>query len=251
MNFSIFGRTGFNCRNLRFNLLNTMEETRILLVEDEKKIADALQKGLIENQYFVEVAYDGLVGKKLFHSHPFDLAILDINLPGLSGYELCREIRSRNQQVPVMMLTALSAIDDKIEGFDAGADDYIVKPFDFKELLVRIRALLKRIRQNVPVGNVLTIGDLVINLDSKEVSRNGQAISLTAKEFQLLEYLVKNKNKVVSRADIALNVWDIDFDTKTNVIDVYVTFLRKKIDRDFPNKLIHTQVGMGYILKET
>jgi two-component system, OmpR family, copper resistance phosphate regulon response regulator CusR len=227
-----------------------MEEARILLVEDEKKIADALQKGLIENQYHVEVAYDGLVGRRLFHAHPFDLAILDINLPGLSGYELCRDIRSRNQQVPVMMLTALNAIDDKIEGFDAGADDYIVKPFDFKELLVRIRALLKRLRQNVPVGNILTIGDLFINLDSKEVSRNGQAISLTAKEFQLLEYLVKNKNKVVSRADIALNVWDIDFDTKTNVIDVYVTFLRKKIDRDFPNKLIHTQVGMGYILKE-
>jgi len=227
-----------------------MEEIKILLVEDEKKIADALKKGLSENQYHVEVAYDGLVGKKLFHSHPFDLVILDINLPGISGYELCKEIRNRNQQVPVIMLTALNAIDDKIEGFDAGADDYVVKPFDFKELLVRIRALLKRLRHNGPVGNILRVGDLVMNLDSKEVSRDGHAITLTAKEFQLLEYLVKNKNRVVSRADIALNVWDIDFDTKTNVIDVYVTFLRKKLDRDFPNKLIHTQVGMGYILKE-
>jgi DNA-binding response OmpR family regulator len=191
------------------------------------------------------------VGKKLFNSYPFDLAILDINLPGLNGYELCKEIRSQNQQIPVMMLTALNAIDDKIEGFDAGADDYIIKPFDFKELLVRIRALLKRLRQTVPVGNILKVSDLVMNLDSKEVTRDGKVIPLTAKEFQLLEYLIKNKNKVVSRADIALNVWDIDFDTKTNVIDVYVTFLRKKLDKDFPNKLIHTQVGMGYILKES
>jgi len=228
-----------------------MEDARILLVEDERKIADSLKKGLTENQYEVEVAYDGLVGKKLFNSYPFDLAILDINLPGLNGYELCKEIRSQNQQIPVMMLTALNAIDDKIEGFDAGADDYIIKPFDFKELLVRIRALLKRLRQVVPVGNILKVADLVMNLDSKEVSRDGKTIPLTAKEFQLLEYLIKNKNRVVSRADIALNVWDIDFDTKTNVIDVYVTFLRKKLDRDFPNKLIHTQVGMGYILKES
>jgi two-component system copper resistance phosphate regulon response regulator CusR len=228
-----------------------MEDARILLVEDERKIADSLKKGLTENQYEVEVAYDGLVGKKLFNSYPFDLAILDINLPGLNGYELCKEIRSQNQQIPVMMLTALNAIDDKIEGFDAGADDYIIKPFDFKELLVRIRALLKRLRQTVPVGNILKVSDLVMNLDSKEVTRDGKVIPLTAKEFQLLEYLIKNKNKVVSRADIALNVWDIDFDTKTNVIDVYVTFLRKKLDKDFPNKLIHTQVGMGYILKES
>jgi two-component system, OmpR family, copper resistance phosphate regulon response regulator CusR len=228
-----------------------MEDARILLVEDERKIADSLKKGLSENQYEVEVAYDGLVGKKLFNSSSFDLAILDINLPGLNGYELCKEIRSHNQQIPVMMLTALNAIDDKIEGFDAGADDYIIKPFDFKELLVRIRALLKRLRQTVPPGNVLKVSDLVMNLDSKEVTRDSKVIPLTAKEFQLLEYLIKNKNKVVSRADIALNVWDIDFDTKTNVIDVYVTFLRKKLDKDFPNKLIHTQVGMGYILKES
>ena len=228
-----------------------MEDARILLVEDERKIADSLKKGLSENQYEVEVAYDGLAGKQLFNSQQFDLAILDINLPGMNGYELCKEIRSRNQQIPVMMLTALNAIDDKIEGFDAGADDYVIKPFDFKELLVRIRALLKRLRQAAPLVNVLKVSDLVMNLDSKEVTRDGKIISLTAKEFQLLEYLIKNKNRVVSRADIALNVWDIDFDTKTNVIDVYVTFLRKKLDRDFPHKLIHTQVGMGYILKES
>ncbi len=226
-----------------------MDEIRILLVEDEKKIADSLKKGLSEQNYHVEVAYDGIEGKKLFESQKFDLVILDINLPGHNGYTLCKKIRNRNPSIPIVMLTALSATDDKIEGFDAGADDYVVKPFDFKELLVRIRALLKRIYNNVPVGNIIRVGDLVINLDSKEVTRGGNGISLTAKEFQLLEYLVKNRNKVVSRADIALNVWDIDFDTKTNVIDVYVNFLRKKLDHDFEKKFIHTQVGVGYVLK--
>lgn len=226
-----------------------MDEIRILLVEDEKKIADSLKKGLSEQNYHVEVAYDGIEGKKLFESRKFDLVILDINLPGHNGYTLCKKIRNRNPSIPVVMLTALSATDDKIEGFDAGADDYIVKPFDFKELLVRIRALLKRIYNNTPIGNILRVGDLIINLDSKEVTRGGTGISLTAKEFQLLEYLVKNRNKVVSRADIALNVWDIDFDTKTNVIDVYVNFLRKKLDHDFDKKIIHTQVGVGYVLK--
>jgi DNA-binding response OmpR family regulator len=226
-----------------------MDEIRILLVEDEKKIADSLKKGLSEQNYHVEVAYDGIEGKKLFESRKFDLVILDINLPGHNGYTLCKKIRNRNPSIPVVMLTALSATDDKIEGFDAGADDYIVKPFDFKELLVRIRALLKRIYNNIPIGNILRVGDLIINLDSKEVTRGGTGISLTAKEFQLLEYLVKNRNKVVSRADIALNVWDIDFDTKTNVIDVYVNFLRKKLDHDFDKKIIHTQVGVGYVLK--
>lgn len=231
-------------------MLPLMEEIKILLVEDEKKIADSLKKGLTEENYSVEVAYDGTTGRKLFETHHFDLVILDINLPGMSGLALCKKIRNRNPGIPVVMLTALSATDDKIEGFDAGADDYIVKPFDFKELLVRIKALLKRIYQNIPMGNVLKVGDLVINLDSKEVSRGGNGISLTAKEFQLLEYLVRNRNKVVSRADIALNVWDIDFDTKTNVIDVYVNFLRKKLDNDYDKKIIHTQVGVGYVLKE-
>jgi two-component system, OmpR family, copper resistance phosphate regulon response regulator CusR len=227
-----------------------MEEIKILLVEDERKIAESLKKGLSEQNYHVEVAYDGLIGKKLFETYPFDLIILDINLPGLNGYELCKQIRRQSERIPVVMLTALNTTADKIEGFDAGADDYIVKPFDFKELLVRIRALLKRIYHNIPTGNILKVADLTMNLDSKEVTRADKPISLTAKEFQLLEYLIRNKNRVVSRADIALNVWDIDFDTKTNVIDVYVNFLRKKLDKDFDTRLIHTQVGMGYILKE-
>jgi DNA-binding response OmpR family regulator len=226
------------------------DELTILIVEDEKKIADVLKQGLEEQHFHVEVAYDGLIAQKIIDNNSFSLVILDINLPGMNGYELCKYIRVRDEKTPVIMLTAMTDINDKIEGFDAGADDYIVKPFDFKELLVRIKALLKRIYQQVQPGNILKVGDVIMNLENKEVTRSGNLISLTAKEFQLLEYLVKNRNRVVSRADIALNVWDIDFDTKTNVIDVYVNFLRKKIDKDYSPKLIHTQVGMGYILKD-
>lgn len=226
-------------------------EQRILLVEDEQKIADTLKLGLTENGYTVEVAYDGTVGLKLFETAPFHLIVLDLNLPGINGYELCKIIRSKNAQVPVIMLTALSSLNDKIEGYDAGADDYIIKPFEFKELLMKIRVLLKRtMQQPVAAGNILKAGDLVMNLDSKEVRREDRVINLTAKEFQLLEYLLRNKNKVVSRADIAINVWDIDFDTNTNVIDVYINYVRNKVDKPFGEKLIQTQVGMGYILKE-
>ena len=150
------------------------------------------------------------------------------------------------------MLTALSTLNDKIEGYDAGADDYVIKPFEFRELLMKVRVLLKRsTSQHLPVGNVLRAGELEMNLDSKEVRRDGQPINLTAKEFQLLEYLMRNKNRVVSRADIAVNVWDIDFDTNTNVIDVYINYLRNKVDKKFDQKLIQTQVGMGYVLKES
>lgn len=228
-----------------------MEERKILLVEDEKKIADTLQAGLQENGYEVTVSYDGNIGLKLFESYPFNLVILDINLPGLNGYELCKIIRVKNPLVPVIMLTALSALQDKIEGYDAGADDYIVKPFEFKELLMKIRVLLRRtMNQTIPTGSILKAADLEMNLDAKEVKRGGETISLTAKEFQLLEYLLRNKNRVVSRADIAINVWDIDFDTNTNVIDVYINYLRNKMDKPFEHKLIHTQVGMGYVLKD-
>jgi two-component system, OmpR family, copper resistance phosphate regulon response regulator CusR len=228
-----------------------MEEIKILIIEDEKKIADTLAKGLRELDFYAETAYDGKIGLRLFGSGSFNLIITDINLPGLNGYDLCKVIRSQNQHIPIIMLTALGAMDDKIEGFDAGADDYLVKPFEFKELLVRIRALLKRtMNQQLPSGNVLKVGNLELNVDSKEVIREGKLINLTAKEFQLLEYFMRNRNRVISRADIAERVWDIDFDTKTNVIDVYVNFLRKKIDKDHHNKLIHTQVGMGYIMKE-
>ena len=228
-----------------------MEERKLLLVEDEQKIADTLKLGLTENGYQVDVAYDGGIGWKLFQQNTYNLVILDLNLPGINGYDLCKNIRARDGSVPIIMLTALNSLENKIEGYDAGADDYIIKPFAFKELLMKIRVLLKRtMNQYIPVGTLLKAADLEMNLDSKEVTRGGKTINLTAKEFQLLEYLLRNKNRVVSRADIAINVWDIDFDTNTNVIDVYINYLRNKVDKPFDHKLIQTQVGMGYILKE-
>lgn len=229
-----------------------MEERKILIVEDEKKIATTLKKGLTENGYHVDLAFDGLIGKRLFESNNYDLLILDINLPGMNGYELCKVVRNTNQHIPIIMLTAMNTTEDKIEGFDTGTDDYIIKPFEFKELLVRIRALLKRtMNQQLPTGNILKVADLEMNLDTKEVKRADQPITLTAKEFQLLEYFMRNRNRVLSRADIAERVWEIDFDTQTNVIDVYVNYLRNKIDKKFDTRLIHTQVGMGYIMKES
>jgi len=227
-----------------------MDRIKILVVEDERKIADTLKFGLSEFGFQVEVAYDGTVGYHLFNAHDFNLVVLDINLPGMNGYELCQAIRLKDQRIPILMLTSMITLNDKIEGYDSGADDYMVKPFEFKELLLKIRALLKRtMNQNLPVGNVLKASDLEMNLDSKEVRRDGKLINLTAKEFQLLEYLLRNKNKVVSRVNIAINVWDVDFETNTNVIDVYISYLRSKIDKDFEHKLIQTHVGMGYILK--
>ncbi|MEP6713793.1 MAG: response regulator transcription factor [Ferruginibacter sp.] len=228
-----------------------MEERKILVIEDEKKIADTLKFGLAEHGYHVEVAYDGKIGLRIFSSHQFDLVILDINMPGLNGFELCTQIRQQNNAVPVIMLTAMGTLEDKIEGYDAGADDYMVKPFEFKELLLKIRVLLKHtMSQHLPVGNRLVAGDLEMNLDTMEVTREGNKINLTAKEFQLLEYLLRNKNRVVSRVDLAINVWDTDFDSNTNIIDVYINYLRNKIDKSYGNKLIQTQVGTGYILRE-
>jgi DNA-binding response OmpR family regulator len=227
-----------------------VDARRILIVEDERKIADTLKMGLGENGFEAEVAYDGNIGHQLLMSRPFDLVILDINLPGMNGYELCKAIRYRNKNTLVIMLTSMSSLDEKIEGYDAGADDYLVKPFEFRELLLKIRALLKHTTGKAePVGNLLRAADLEMNLDNKEVHRGGRSIKLTAKEFQLLEYLLRNKNRVVSRADLAINVWDVDFNTNTNVIDVYISYVRNKVDRDFEQKLIQTHVGMGYILK--
>ena len=226
------------------------DEINILIVEDERKIADTLRYGLNENGYNADVAYDGLLGLRMFNSHIYNLVIVDINLPGMNGYELCKAIRLQNESIPVIMLTAMSSLPDKVEGYNAGTDDYLTKPFEFKELLLKIRVLLKRIHLHVPVGSLLKAADLEMNLDSKEVKRQGKIINLTAKEFQLLEYLLRNKNRVLSRADIAVNVWEVDFDTNTNVIDVYINYVRNKIDKGFTHKLIQTQVGMGYVLKE-
>lgn len=229
-----------------------METQKILIIEDEGKIADTLQQSLLENGYLADVAYDGDTGLSLFRVHHYDLIILDINLPGKNGYELCKEFRSVNQDVPIIFLTALIGFNDKAQGYNSGADEYVVKPFEFKELLLKIKVFLKRnlVTRQDNKNCKLKAGDLELNLETKTVIRNNKAISLTTKEFQLLEYLLRNKNKILSRSEIAHHVWEIDFDTNTNVIDVYINYLRNKVDKDFDSKLIKTQVGMGYILKD-
>lgn len=228
-----------------------MDTTSVLIIEDERKIADTLKLGLSEHGYLVEVAYDGLSGKTLYLTKRFDLIILDINLPGINGFDLCKFIRGQNNNVIVIMLTSKSRLDDKIDGYNAGADDYIVKPFEFKELLLKMKALLKHSLLSKGQGShLLKIADLEMNLDNMEVNRAGQRIVLTDKEFQLLEYMLRNKNCILSRADIAINVWDIDFDTNTNVIDVYISYLRNKVDKPFDRKLIQTYIGRGYIIRE-
>jgi two-component system, OmpR family, copper resistance phosphate regulon response regulator CusR len=223
---------------------------KILVVEDEPKVADFIKQGLEEQNYEVVLAADGRTGQDKALNHKYDLIVLDVNLPYINGFDVCKNLREKGIKCPIIMLTALGTTDDKIMGFDSGVDDYLVKPFEFRELLARIKALHKRAVPPDSFVKILEIADLTMNLEDKTVVRAGQKILLTAKEFGLLEYFIKNRGKVVSRMDIAADVWDIHFDTGTNVIDVYVNFLRKKVDKDFPQRLIHTMVGMGYIMKE-
>jgi len=222
----------------------------LLLVEDETKVATFIKKGLERQGFTVEIAEDGKEGKRFFDERTYDLLILDVNLPYMDGIHLAQYIRTKNTQVPILMLTALDTTADKLAGFDAGIDDYLVKPFDFMELVARLKALLKRATKTNESPNVLRVADLELDLDQKLARRNGQSIELTAKEFALLEYLMRNRGRVVSKVDIAEKVWDIDFDTGTNFIEVYINYLRKKIDKEVSTKLIHTVVGMGYTLKE-
>lgn len=223
---------------------------KILVIEDEPRTANSIKQVLEDNNFAVDLAYDGQIGQKLALREEYDLIISDIILPYINGLELCKSIREHGIEVPVLMLTALGTADDKVSGLDSGADDYLVKPFEFKELLARVRALLRRTMATTSHANILRFSDIEMNLESKEVMRSNKKIDLTPKEFALMEYLIRNHGKVVSKAEIAEKVWEINFDTGTNVIEVYVNYLRKKIDRDFPQKLIHTQFGMGYILKE-
>lgn len=223
---------------------------KILVIEDEKRVADLLKIGLEENGYQVLVAYDGEMGWRLFQSNDFQLIISDIILPKLNGFELCQKIRKADEEIPILMLTALTA-DDKLEGFDVGADDYMVKPFDFRELLARVRVLLKRRAvAKVDVVKEISYADLYINLERQEVTRNGEPIKLSPKEYNLLVYLVENAERVVSRVEIAEKVWNTHFDTGTNFIDVYINYLRKKMDKNFEVKLIHTKPGVGFILTD-
>lgn len=223
---------------------------KILLVEDEPKTAEYIKIGLTENGFDVELAANGQKALQEVISKPYDLLITDIIMPGMDGRELVKEVRKTNQDIPVLMLTALGTTEEIVVGFETGADDYLVKPFEFKELLVRIKSLLKRSSRFQQEDSVLSIADLTLNLDAKTLVRGGKKIDLTAKEFGLLEYLLRNKGKTISRAELAKNVWKIDFDTGTNMVEVYVNYLRKKVDKDFTQKLIHTQFGLGYVLRE-
>ena len=224
---------------------------KILVIEDEKRVADLLKIGLEENGYQVLVAYDGEMGWRLFQSNDFQLIISDIILPKLNGFELCQKIRKADEEIPILMLTALGTADDKLEGFDVGADDYMVKPFDFRELLARVRVLLKRRAvAKVDVVKEISYADLYINLERQEVTRNGEPVKLSPKEYNLLVYLVENAERVVSRVEIAEKVWNTHFDTGTNFIDVYINYLRKKMDKNFEVKLIHTKPGVGFILSD-
>ncbi|WP_163514186.1 response regulator transcription factor [Gelidibacter japonicus] len=223
---------------------------RILIIEDDLRVAELLQRGLEEHGFTPTLAYDGISGKKLALQNDYDLIITDIILPKMDGIDLCKFIRQSKPNMPIIMLTALGTTDDKVEGFDAGADDYLVKPFEMRELIARIRALLNRSdNSNNSSVTILNYADLEMNLHTKMVKRNGQDISLTPKEFKLLEYMLQNPERVLSRTEIAEKVWDTHFDTGTNFIDVYINYLRRKIDREFEHKLIHTKSGMGFVLK--
>ncbi|MBK8565042.1 MAG: response regulator transcription factor [Saprospiraceae bacterium] len=230
-----------------------MKQPNLLFVEDELKVAAAVKKGLEENGFTVDHAPDGAIGGFLAETKEYDLILLDLNLPFKSGYEICRSLRQKGTAVPIIMVTAMSDIDKKISGFDAGADDYIVKPFDFRELLARIRVSLKRnagLTSEKPEDLLLRAADLEMNLSDKTVTRQGIPISLTVREFNLLEFLMRRYGRVSSRSEISEHVWELNFDTGTNTVDVYINFLRKKIDKNFEPKLIHTKSGMGYYLKD-
>jgi heavy metal response regulator len=220
---------------------------RILVVEDEKKVASFLKKGLEEEYYAVDCAYDGEEALYMVEANDYDLVILDIMLPKIDGLEVLKGVRDKGLPLPVLMLTAKDSVEDVVKGLDAGGDDYLTKPFAFAELLARVRALLRR-KGREPTGE-LRVADLVLDPVTHAVSRGGQEIDLTAKEYALLEYLMRHANRVVTRTMISEHVWDYHFDPMTNVIDVYVNHLRKKVDLDSSQRLIHTIRGVGYTLK--
>ena len=224
---------------------------KILIIEDEQNISSFVQRGLSINGYEAEVCNDGLQAWEKLQTAVFDLIIVDIMMPFMSGLELCRAYRQKfGFATPVIMLTALSTTDDIVKGLDAGADDYITKPFKLTELEARIKALLRRSSIKKQDNEILQFSDLELNTDTKQAVRNGNIINLTAKEYLLLEYFMNNPNRVLSRLTILENVWDINFDTNTNIVDVYVNYVRRKIQPTGTDKLIHTAIGLGYILKE-
>ncbi len=226
-----------------------LEQQKILIVEDEFKVATFIKKGLLTQELLGDIAFTGLEAIELFNKNHYDLVILDIGLPDMSGLDLCKHIRKNNDRIPILMLTAMGSLSDKLSGFEMGTNDYMVKPFDFMELLVRVRSLMKYCPEITEKENIIQVSDLELDLNEKIARRCGKEIELTAREFSLLEYLMLNRGKVLSKVEIAEKVWDINFDTHTNFVEVYINYIRNKIDKGYSNKLIHTVVGMGYMLK--
>ncbi|MEN2412453.1 response regulator transcription factor [Flavobacterium mesophilum] len=222
---------------------------KLLIVEDEPNLLSILRKGFAENNNEVSVALDGKTALEMIHNYHFDVVVLDVMLPDINGIEICRRLRAAKNFVPILLLTALGTSENIVTGLNAGADDYLVKPFKFGELDARVNALNRRANQDIEKIDTITIGDLEINGKAKSVKRNGEAIVLTAKEFKLLYYLARNTGRIVSRDQILDNVWDINFDMNTNVVDVYINYLRKKIDKPYKTKLIHTMKGLGYVIQ--
>lgn len=222
---------------------------KILLIEDEPKVAAFIKKGLEEQFYNVTLVYDGMMGARFALEQDFELVILDVVLPHVNGFEVCKQIRQFKKELPILMLSALGTVNDKVQGLENGADDYLTKPFHFDELLARIKALDRR-RSMVLPGTVYQVADLQMDCFRKTVTRGGTMILLTVKEFTLLEVLMYNKNRVLSRVYIAESVWGINFNRGTNLIDVYINYLRAKIDKGFDKQLIHTVIGMGYMIKD-
>jgi Response regulators consisting of a CheY-like receiver domain and a winged-helix DNA-binding domain len=222
----------------------------ILLVEDDAGVGALINKGLSESGHTISVAPDGNIGLDMALNNSFDVLILDIMLPGINGLELCKRLRSKGIHTPILMLTALGSTENIVNGLDSGADDYLVKPFKLAELEARLRSIIRR-KQGVAQdnANTLKVHNLELDTAGKQVSRNGKRINLTSTEYRLLEYLIKNKGRVLSRMEILENVWGIEFNISTNVVDVYINYLRKKIEMEQEPKLLHTMVGMGYILK--
>jgi len=224
----------------------------ILVIEDEYNVSAFIKEGLTESGYEALVAFDGMTGIELIKQHQIDLIILDVILPGMNGFEIAQKIKDTGyEHIPIIFLSALSTTDNIVKGLELGADDYLTKPFKFKELLARIRVISRRIDPDKSKFNQLKLANLSLDHDAKRVSRGEVEINLTSTEFRLLEYLLKNKNKVLSRIDILEQVWDINFNMGTNVVDVYVNYLRNKIDKNYSPKLIHTVIGMGYVMKES
>lgn len=222
---------------------------KILLVEDEPKLSIVIKEELERQGYNADIAKDGLIAEQLFNEQQYSLVLLDINIPYKNGLELCKEFRRINKKIPIIVLSAHGEINDKVDAFALGADDYIVKPFHFDELFARIKVFLKRAEGNIGEVEKVIVGDLVIDLTVKTVTRCGELIQLTAKEFALLHLLAKNRGKVISKQEIMTKVWDLSFDTGTNTIEVYISFLRNKLDKPFNDKLIHTKPGFGYYIK--